>query len=587
MSSITPNTMVYICRGIPFENNYENTILFDNNTLQLAYFTSKIKIKAVDPTEYTQFLQHSYQRVNSNTIRVDCAIEDVFDCNYLYFRNANFENKYIYAFINEINYINNNCTELVYEIDVIQTYMFDYEFEDCYIERQHSEHDYVFGNTVPENLEIGDYVYKSLDKSYNNYNDFVIDIVAPYSLRIVYNDLHPGTESRFEVNKNIKTGFYNQLFSGLIHNTFEITAVAIPDQNDPHHPLVPSMDDIEEAFGYMLESYKEQIVAIYIIPKHMTQPKTELPSDINHSARVIKLPSSTAEVYGTYIDAGGNVRNRIKNNKLLTYPYNLLMVQDSEGKTAEYKYELFWQIIYIDNTYYARFNLIGTMGLPPQLMCCPQNYKPYDEDSGNKIIPFNYINNLTITQFPMSGWATNGFTEWLANKTTGLTGGLLGTMLAPGIGTVIGAGIGAFAKMSFAATVYGSVSSIPQALIAPNYAHGIDKNSLMLSLNEFGFHFYNARVKDEYAKIIDDYFTKFGYAQKKLGKPNLRARPYWTYIETKNCAIKPVNNKGINAEHIRKISDIYDKGITCWRTTDVGNYSLDNSPQTEITQGGE
>lgn len=577
MSSISPNTKVYICRGVPFENNYENTILFDNSTLQISYFSSKIKITADDPTEYAQFLQHTYQRANSNTIRVDCPIEKVYDCNYLYFRNADFENKYIYAFINEINYVNNNCTELVYEIDVIQTYMFDYEFEDCFIERQHSVHDYVFGNTVPENLEIGDYVYKSLIKSYSSYNDFSLDIVAPFSMKVSYPHLDQ-INTNFDVDKNVSVGFYNQLFSGLIHNTFDILTEAVTDPTDPVHPIKPSITDIEEAFGNMPESYKEQIVAIYILPKHMTHAKTELPSDINASSKTIVLPTSTADVYGTYTDASGNVHNVIKNNKLLCYPYNLLMVQSSDGQTAEYKYELFWQIYPLGNYQLAKFELIGTQGLPPQLMCCPQNYKPYGEDSTQTATPFNYVDNLTITNFPMSGWATNGFREWLTQSTTGLIGGLLGTMLAPGIGTVLGASIGSFTKMSFAANVYGSVAGLPKALIAPNYAHGTNKNGLMLSLNEFGFHFYNARIKDEYAKIIDDYFTKFGYAQKRLGKPNIKARPYWTYIETKDCAIKPANNKGINAEHIRKISDIYDKGITFWRTEDVGNYSLDNSP---------
>lgn len=577
---IAPNTNIMICRGVPFDNSYEHTFLPPNQTAQTAYFLLYVKITATSPnTQVATYRQHTYQRTNSNAIRIDAPIQDLYDCNYLAFSNDSYENKIYYAFITQINYINDNCTEIVYELDVIQTYMFDYEFEDCYIERQHTPRDDVFGNTVPENLEIGDYVYKSVEKSYDDYTDFVIDIVAPFSLRIRIDPVQPaGTVTVFEIDKNIEVGFYNQFFSGLIHNTFEISAQTIPNPSDQYHPLVPSTQDIAKAFGTMLESDKEQIVAIYMLPKHMAHPKTELPSDITHSARVIKLPSSTAEVYGTYTDAGGNVHNRIKNNKLLTYPYNLLMVQDSEGKTAEYKYELFWQIIHVGDNYYARFNLIGTMGLPPQLMCCPQNYKPYDEDSDNKIVPFNYVNNLTITQFPMSGWATNGFAEWLANKTTGLAGGLLGTMLAPGIGTVIGAGIGAFAKMSFAATAYGSISSIPQALIAPNYAHGVDKNSLMLSLNEFGFHFYNARIKDEYALIIDDYFTKYGYAIKRIGKPNLRARPKWTYVETKNCAIKALSGKGINAEHMKQIEEIYDHGITFWQDADIGNYSLDNSP---------
>jgi len=60
-------------------------------------------------------------------------LEDVadyfYDCNYLCFQNGGFGNKWLYAFISDILYINENCTAITFEIDVMQTWLFDFEIK--------------------------------------------------------------------------------------------------------------------------------------------------------------------------------------------------------------------------------------------------------------------------------------------------------------------------------------------------------------------------------------------------------------------------------------------------------------------------
>ena len=81
-------------------------------------------------------------------------------------------------------------------------------------------------------------------------------------------------------------------------------------------------------------------------------------------------------------------------------------------------------------------------------------------------------------------------------------------------------------------------------------------------------------IKPEIAKTIDDYFDKFGYATRRIKKPNRNARPYWTYTKTIGCTIIG----SVPCDDMKKICSIYDNGITFWNDgNNVGNYDLDNT----------
>ena len=88
-------------------------------------------------------------------------------------------------------------------------------------------------------------------------------------------------------------------------------------------------------------------------------------------------------------------------------------------------------------------------------------------------------------------------------------------------------------------------------------------------------YFKQISVTAEYAKMIDDFFDRFGYTCGRLKVPNRNARPHWTYTKTKD-----VNLRGnVPTDDMRKIKEIYDNGITFWNNgSEVGNYNLDNSP---------
>ncbi len=191
---IAPNTTIRMLKDVPLDNTYRNTIYFAYVANQTSYFSGK--------TKYT-FAAQSYQRVQKGTLRIGRKADDLYDCNYLMFQNTAYGNKWFYAFVTGVEYVNNETSEVSFEIDVMQTWHFDYDVKMSFVEREMSVTDNIGDNLVPENLEIGDYIYEDLGLT-SLFNLYQIVIAAT-----------------FDENMNDATGgMYGGVFSGLHYNVF-------------------------------------------------------------------------------------------------------------------------------------------------------------------------------------------------------------------------------------------------------------------------------------------------------------------------------------------------------------------------------
>ena len=146
---IEPNSIIRLLTRVSLDPNYSYTIYFNSVAEQTNYFMSKQKY---------YLSGYSYQRINRGYARVGIKAENLYDCNYMMFQNTSFGNKWFYAFITSVEYVNNECSEIRFEIDVMQTWHFDYELGDCFVEREHTQTDRIGDNIVPENLAVGEYV---------------------------------------------------------------------------------------------------------------------------------------------------------------------------------------------------------------------------------------------------------------------------------------------------------------------------------------------------------------------------------------------------------------------------------------------
>lgn len=167
---IAPNSTIVLLSGVPLDNTYTDTLYFDNAATQATHFLANYTKKTYD--------NNTYQRVERKYIRLEVCADDIYNYNYLMFRNTNYGSKWFYAFINSIEYINNAVSQIEFELDVMQTWLFDYELEQCFVERETSETDELFEHIYPEQVDYGDIV--------------CFDQFIPQSLQVLVDDSGQG-----------------------------------------------------------------------------------------------------------------------------------------------------------------------------------------------------------------------------------------------------------------------------------------------------------------------------------------------------------------------------------------------------------
>lgn len=503
---IAPNTTIRLLKNVPLDNTYRNTIYFAYVENQTSYFSGK--------TKYT-FAAQSYQRIQKGTLRIGRKADDLYDCNYLMFQNTAYGNKWFYAFVTGVEYVNNETSEVRFEIDVMQTWHFDYDVKMSFVEREMSITDKIGDNLVPENLEIGDYIYKDLGLT-SLFNLYQIVIAAT-----------------FDENMDDATGgMYGGVFSGLHYNVFSSWQSA--------SSFIAEATEQNKADG---------IVSIFMLPVAFTADYQSTMPEVFDIERDKHLS-----------DIDGYVP---KNNKLFTYPYNLLYVTNNEGNVANYAFEYF-------STDKCNFNVSGAMCCTPECMIVPLNYKGVEK---------NYNEKLTIGNFPQCAYTVDTFKAWVAQNQNQLALNAINAIgqTAAGAATmyVSGGTLGAGMALNGVQQIGNLVASVSDKSTLPPQARGGGGSIINMANQIKGFQFYYAHIRAEFARIIDDYFNVYGYATHRVKIPNRVIRPHWNYVKTVNVCL----TGSVPADDMARLRQIYNNGVTFWRNGDeVGNYALDNRP---------
>lgn len=149
---IVPNSTIILLSGVPLDNTYSDTLYFTTPALQSSHFQTS--------SAYTRhtYSNQSYQRVGKGVARVDDTADNLYNVNYMMFQNTAYGSKWFYAFVTSVEYVNNTTTDIYFELDVLQTYHFDYELEPCFVERETPETDELYENLQAEPVSVGDIV---------------------------------------------------------------------------------------------------------------------------------------------------------------------------------------------------------------------------------------------------------------------------------------------------------------------------------------------------------------------------------------------------------------------------------------------
>jgi hypothetical protein len=593
-------TNIRLLSGVPFQSDYKHTRWFDTITEQTSYFTSK-------PIVYSK-PDHNFQRIEGKTfISVNKSIDELWSVNYLMFQNTSYNNKWFYAFVTKLEYVQQKTTYVHFEIDVFQTWKFEMNFKPSYVVREHCPLWNVDGspviNTVDEGLNYGS-DYEVVDVSnWKPYNDIFFLVIVCKSL------LHDReNEKAGDIYPNVNAT--PQPLCYYIHPfKLDNTVPNAWDEND-EEVILSQATELLTAI-YKMDNAVNNVVSLYITDY--------IGYDISvDSSGTMRFPSSTFTNVNIVYEAAGTTTDSylntifvksmtnytgkstvftnkydkyrsVKESKLLMYPYTVLTIDDLKGNRQTIKNEY----ITGDDITVTVHGSLGTSnktsyGIENYLI--KDNLEPADwfySSLENSVLNSN-PNDLPIITDMLAAFLQGNrnsiqnqlnstiFSGWL-NTMGSVTGGIGSSNLNPAGASPLGlANAGLSVASGMANTYYQTQGLIAKQKDISNTPPSLSKlggNTAFDYGNRInGLYLIKKQIRPEYQKKLEDFFNIFGYKKNEVKIPNFHTRQYWNYVQTAGCTI----TGNFNNEDINELKSIFDNGITLWHTDDVGNYLLEN-----------
>ena len=559
MAVITPQTDVYLIK-CPLELSDANQITFATVDAQVAYFQSLPKLHIADE-------DFTYQR-KDGVMRVPALIDDLYGYNYCMYKNEGHGNKWFFAFITGMEYLNDSVTGVSLKTDTWQTWCFDLTFKRTFVEREHVLNDDYGLHTIPESIEYG-----------SEYQVAALSNITPNA------DAWPHGVDRTPANKFTNQNFivfqttelpsgwgitseYNSLFNNLFSGLYYFGVTSATDARKV----------IESGFS----GNPDAIVSIFYAPRPFFDDAIALPV-IGSNVRIY-IPANTVTAT-TMIDSEVKFNHPSsldgytpKNNKALCWPYAFLRVDNNAGDTAIFKFEEFNKETGTPAIpRRATFTMVGALGQGCAIKLVPMNYKNLP------LYGSLYEDAIVGAKYPQCAWKSDYYTNWITQNGVNIGAGAMGDTITTAMGGIAGMALAhnpLMAAIAAGTTAVGAVSQIGktvgqvgQALTRPDQARGAASS---LDLNVSTGKYYTVSVmtiKGEYAKVIDDYFSMFGYKVNEVKVPNIAGRRYWNFVKTINCYIEA----DIPQEDLEEIKSMFNKGITFWHdASKFMDYSQNN-----------
>ena len=483
---------------------------------------------------------YSFIKVGENRISVGIPYNTCLKANYIAMQNPYYDNKWFFAFIDSIEYSSEKSTIINYTIDELSTWHDYYTPSNCFVIREHVNDDEFGKHTVPENLEYGDYIYNDEYTTYFGDKDSTLICFAISDDSVISILGQPQKRS------------YGGIFSGLWYIAMK--------NNESAVNFLKSIDS--QAKG-------DAVVSVFLIPDSIISVIDWSSTGSEESGDLIEyvwLPNDT--IPATLDNVNLSMNTQIdgytpKNKKLFTHPYNALMVSNNNGQNHIYNYEDF------NNINDIKFMIRGSVTPGCSIKCVPREYK-------RNVLNYEY--SIACGKFPICSWNTDIYTNWITQNGVNVGLGIASQVIGFGASVLTGNVLGGIGTGIGIAQSLGQVRS--QSMI-PDQARGnTNSGDINYTLNRNNFSFYKVSIKSEYAKIIDDYFTRQGYKVNTIKTPNFTGRRYWNYIQIgaeENIGYSTSDKIPVPKNSMETINSIFRQGTTVWHNhANIGNFELDN-----------
>lgn len=517
---------VKLYAGAPFDPRYEHSIYWGHDMLarQTAY---------MDSLPGVSFADFRFIRKDSE-IMVNLNYDEMVTAGYNYCCVINTHPyKRWYYFITNKRYVSQMVTAIQVELDVIQTYQFDWTIPPCFVEREHPVSDRVGDNLLEEGLELGEYQI-NLNMDSNGLNELAIVCLSSVTMQNPMGDAVTGS-------------MVNNVYNGLKMYTRTANALGVTVLN----AALSALSTQGKADG---------VQAIWMYPKKLIK------ADWANENNEVMLEVTDTELLDVVFDLSPSIGGYTpRNQKLLSYPYCYIYAHNNMGTAAIYKYEHFDSV--------PSFKITGSCSPDATVRMYPVNHRGaiVDNESG-----------ISLGSFPSCSWTQDAYKIWMAQTAATQDVQMLGanlTVAAGGIQTGVGIGGLIMGSEGAASNLGGGINQMvsgymqARSLLAaredkavqPPQAKGAQSGSCNVAMQLHHFRWSFMSIRTDQAKRLDQYFDMYGYQTNEVKTPELMSRQMWNYVKTVGCVILG----GIDAEDRRKIGAIFDKGITLWHAPDT------------------
>lgn len=538
------DSKLYLCQGIKLDKNYTNVV---NYTLeQMLTLVTNNSVYESNNLNYIDYI--------AKTVKVDCPYSTAIECNYMAFQNPRHGNKWYFAFIDDVKYESPKQCTISFTIDVWSTFYNDWSQRPCFVAREHVNNDTIGLHTIDEGLTINNYICEGSGSDPDLLVDGYVAIECTYD---------PSTQKDF------------MSLSIINRNVFGCDIYVVRNNSEGWSNLLRFIIACND------KAKASSIINIFQVPYGIVGSQSELESvnfttDGGVSGTVYKLPFSFNKksfISKHYDSVGYNC----KNNKLKCYPYRYLQVTNNSGNANIYKWEFFEK----ENNQ-VEFEIQMAFSVGCSIRAVPLKYKGFD---------INYDEGVELGKYPNCGWTSDEYTNWLTQNAVNQPVNFLSNMM--GATTQAQSSAYRYQQAQAQGTSYnatgdimnitGNIASSVGNLIASEYSASLLGNKLAgsnmgdvnFASNSLRFDYYNMRLSNEDLKILDDYFSRFGYKINETKIPNITGRRYWNYIQIGESEIIGTGN--VASKYMEEINNICRKGVTIWHNHDnIGNYNLNN-----------
>ena len=532
---IVPTSRIILLKN-PIEIDYMNELTFATKTAQYNYFYGLPKLECENATYQRK---DEVVRFPTDPDMVGTTYDDLVEYNYCMYQNDKWSNKWFYAFIKEVTFDNPGMCYISLETDVWQTWMFDVTFKKSFIEREHVNSDNYGEHTIPEGLETGEYITSySFDSSDTGTCHIVMGTtISPYD----------GTTA-------VTGGVYGGIYSGVKYYVFQNTA------------------SLDSALNLIASNgNSNSIVSLFYCPDLITGYSSAVFSSgiatVPNTSTVSKASGIAIPLHPTAIDG-----YTPKNKKLFVWPYVGYLVSNNSGDSITYHLEDFYyneSEVEAENYTAGELQIFGTCCPGASVRLMPKYYKVKDTTFN---MTYNNEYGLTGGKYPIASWGNDTYTNWLTQNSINMGLNMAGSGISILASSMTGNPIG------IASGILGIANSLGQIYehsFNPVQASGnVNSGDVTYTAGKLTFTGYFMSIKKEYAKIIDEYFSAYGYKVNTYKTPNITGRTYWNYVKTIGCNVVG----DIPQQDIEKIKDMFNNGVTFWHdTTKFLDYSQNNT----------